>query len=127
MQDLTFVVGEDRPVAEIWETLGAASIAMEASCTFPRLEGRVVHVVIKDSDAEEAYQALRAARFIPLDRRQVLIADFVPRPGAVGEIARKIADAGAKLYILYMATGDRVVVGASDLAKVATALEITSD
>jgi hypothetical protein len=127
MQDLTFVVGEDRPVAEIWETLGDASIQMQASCTFPRLEGRIVHVVIKDSDAEDAYQALRAAGFIPLDRRQVLIADFDPRPGAIGEIARRIEDAGAKLYILYMATGDRVVIGASDLAKVAEAIAVSSD
>jgi hypothetical protein len=123
MQDLTFVVGEDRAVAEIWETLGSASIQMEASCTFPRLEGRIVHVVVKDVDADAAYEALRAARFIPLDRREVVIADFDPRPGAVGEIARKIADAGAKLYILYMATGDRVVIGASDLDKVAEVLE----
>lgn len=125
MHDLTFVVGEDRAVAEIWETLGNASIQMEASCTFPRLEGRIVHVVVKDSDADAAYEALRSARFIPLDRRNVLIIDFVPRPGAIGEIARKVADAGAKLYILYMATGDRVVIGASDLDKVAEALAST--
>ena len=127
MYDLTFVAGEDRAVAEIWETLGAASIQMEASCTFPRLEGRIVHVVVKDSDADAAYEALREANFIPLDRREVVIADFVPRPGAIGEIARRIADAGAKLYILYMATGDRVVIGASDLDKVAQALQASND
>jgi hypothetical protein len=122
MQDLTFVIGEDRAVAEIWETLGEASIQMEASCTFPRLEGRIVHVVVKDSDADAAYEALRTARFIPMDRRPVLIVDFEPRPGAIGEIARTVADTGAKLYILYMATGNRVVVGASDLDKVERAL-----
>jgi hypothetical protein len=127
MQDLTFVVGEDRAVAELWETLGKASIQMEASCTFPRLEGRIVHVVVKDSDADAAYEALRAANFIPLDRRDVLIADFVPRPGAIGEVARLIEDAGAKLYILYMATGDRVVIGASDLDKVAAVIEASRD
>lgn len=126
MQDLTFVVGEDRAVAEIWETLGEASIQMEASCTFPRLEGRVVHVVVKDDDADAAYDALRAAAFIPMDRRQVLIANFHPKPGAIGEIARKVADTGAKLYILYMATGDRVVIGASDLGKVAEVVEIST-
>ena len=122
MQDLTFVVGEDRAVAELWETLGGASIQMEASCTFPRLEGRVVHVAVKDEDADAAYEALRQAGFIPLDRRDVVIADFVPRPGAMGEIARSLADAGAKVYIMYMATGDRVVIGASDLGKVAEVL-----
>jgi hypothetical protein len=123
MQDLTFVVGEDRAVAEIWETLGKASIQMEASCTFPRLEGRIVHVVVKLEDAENAYQALRTARFIPLDRRPVLVVELENRAGALGEIARKVADAGAKLYILYMATGNRVVIGADDLDKVARVLE----
>jgi len=125
MQDLTFVVGEDRAVAEIWEILGEASIQMEASCTFPRLEGRVVHVVVSDDDADAADDTLRATGFIPLDRRPVLIIDFVPRAGALGDIARKVADAGAKLYIMYMATGDRVVIGATELDKVAAALEVS--
>ena len=122
MQDLTFVVGEDRAVAELWETLGNASIQMEASCTFPRLEGRVVHVTVKDEDGDAAYEALRKAGFLPMDRREVIIANFDPRPGAMGAIARKLADAGAKVYIMYMATGDRVVIGASDLAQVAKVL-----
>lgn len=126
MQDLTFVVGEDRAVAEIWETFGEAGIQMEASCTFPRLEGRVVHVVVKDAEADRAYEALRSARFIPLDRRPVIITEFDPRPGALGDIARKIADADAKLYILYMATGNRAVIGASDLERVSTALGISN-
>lgn len=118
MQDLTFVVGSDRAAAEIWETLGDAGIVMEASCTFPRLEGRIVHVVVNDQDADRAYEALRSARFIPLDRRKVLIADIEVKPGEVGRLARRVADAGAKLYILYMATGNRVVIGADDLDKV---------
>lgn len=118
MQDLTFVVGSDRAAAEIWETLGDAGIVMEASCTFPRLEGRIVHVVVNDQDADRAYEALRSARFIPLDRREVLIADIEVKPGEVGRLARRVADAGAKLYILYMATGNRVVIGADDLDKV---------
>jgi hypothetical protein len=124
MEDLTFVIGEDRAVAEIWETLGAAGIQMEASCTFPRLEGRIVHVVVSDEKAEAAYQALRAAGFIPMDRRKVLLADVVPRPGEFGRIARKIADTGAKLFIFYVALDNRVVIGASDLDKVAEALGI---
>ena len=127
MQDLTFVVGEDRAVAELWETLGDAGIQMQASCTFPRLEGRIVHVVVTDDDADRAYETLRARHFIPLDRRNVLIMEIVPRPGELGRIARRIADAGAKLYILYMATGNRVVIGASDLDKVAEVLETSRD
>ena len=126
MQDLTFVVGADRAVAEIWEALGEADIQMQASCTFPRLEGRIVHVVVSEEDADRTYETLRARNFIPLDRRNVLIMEIVPRPGELGRIARKIADAGAKLYILYMATGNRVVIGASDLDKAAAALVVVS-
>lgn len=124
MQDLTFVVGEDRAVAELWESLGEAGIQMEASCTFPRLEGRIVHVVVPEDIAERAYDTLRVAGFIPLDRRQVIIAEFTPRPGAMGEIARKLADAGVKVFIMYMATGDRVVIGASDLVKAGEVLGV---
>ena len=122
MQDLTFVVGEDRAVAELWETLGGLGITMQASCMFPRLEGRVVHITVTDDQADAAYDALREAGFLPMDRREVIIAEFTPRPGAMGEIARRLADAGAKVYIMYMATGDRVVIGASDLTKAAEAL-----
>ena len=123
MQDLTFVIGEDRAVAELWETLGSIGITMQASCTFPRLEGRIVHVVVTDDEADRAYEALRAENFVPLDRREVLVRDFTVRPGELGRIARKIADAGAKLYILYLASDNRVVIGASDLAKAAEVLD----
>ena len=126
MQDLTFVVGEDRAVADLWEGLGEVGIQMQASCTFPRLEGRIVHVVVTDEEADTAYDALREKGFIPLDRRTVLIANINPRPGELGRIARGIADRGAKLYILYMATGNRVVVGASDLDKAAEALDVVT-
>ncbi len=126
MQDLTFVVGEDRAVADLWEALGEVGIQMQASCTFPRLEGRIVHIVVKDDEADTAYNALRERSFIPLDRRKVLIANINPRPGELGRIARAIADRDAKLYILYMATGNRVVVGASDLDKAADALDVVT-
>lgn len=118
MQDLTFVVGEDRSVAEIWEALGSVGIQMEAACTFPRLEGRIVHVVLQENKATKAYNTLRDKGFIPLDRRPVLLVDIVPQPGEMGRIARQIADTGAKLYIMYMASDNRVVIGASHLDKV---------
>lgn len=127
MQDLTFVVGEDRSVAEIWEALGSVNIEMEAATTYPRLEGRIVHVVVSDDVARKAYDTLREKGFLPLDRREVLIADIVVQPGEMGRIAREIADAGAKLYVMFMASNNRVVIGASDLAKAAKALGVSSD
>lgn len=122
MQDLTFIIDPERSLAEIWETLGAAGITMEAACAFPRLEGRIVHLVLRDEDAGDGESALRDAGFAPLDSRPVLIHEFEVQPGELGRIARRLADAGVKVYILYMATGNRVVIGADDLEKAAAAL-----
>ncbi len=118
MQDLTFILGPYRPVAELWEVLGKAGITMEASCTFPTVDGRNVRVVVADEDAEAASGALLDAGFGALDRHEVLIADIEVEPAALGRLARRVADSGAKLTTLYMAYGDRVVIGADDLDKV---------
>ncbi len=118
MQELIFVIGPDRAVAEIWEVLGSVGIAQEASATYPAVEGRHVRVVVRDEDADKARDALLDAGFGALDRHPVIIADIEVRPGELGRIARKLADAGVKLTTLFMATGDRVVIGADDLDRV---------
>jgi len=118
MQDMTFVIGPDRPVADIWDALGAAGLNLEASCTYPTLDGRVVRVVLADEDAEAGSEALLGAGFGAIDRSEVIIAGLDNRPGALGHLARRVADSGAMVATLYMAMGDRVVVGADDLDKV---------
>jgi hypothetical protein len=122
MQDLTFVLGPNRTGSEVWEHLGAADINIEAACMFPRLEGRVVHVTVNDADADVAHQRLANAGFTELDRRPVVIASFIDEPGALGALTQRINDAGITIYLMYMATGDRVVIGADDLEKVSALL-----
>lgn len=118
MQDLTFVLGPDRTGSEVWQHLGAADINIEAACMFPRVEGRVIHVTVSDEDADAAHRTLVEAGLAELDRRPVVIASFVDEPGALGALTQRINDAGVTIYLMYMATGDRVVVGADDLEKV---------
>ena len=123
MQDMTFIISIDRAVAEIWDALGGAGINLEASCTYPTLDGRVVRLVVADGDADGARDALLNAGFGAVDRHDVLIASIDNRPGQLGELARKIADTGASITTLYMAMGDRVVIGADDLDKVRSVVE----
>lgn len=118
MQDMTFVIGPDRAAAEIWERLGDARIPIEAASTFPTKDGRIVRVVVGDDDAPAARDTLTAAGFAPIDQHEVLIADVEPIPGALGRLARSVADTGARLHTLYMAMGDRVVIGADDLDRI---------
>ncbi len=115
MQEQTFVIGPDRAAAEIWEILGAAGITLEAAATYPGTEGRNVRIVLQDEDADAGRAALLGAGFGAIDQNEVLIAEIEVRPGALGHLARRIADAGATLTTLFMATGDRVVIGSDDL------------
>lgn len=122
MQDLTFVIGMDADPADPWSVLGGEGIRMEAACAFPRLEGRVMHVVVQDDDADGARQALLGAGYLLLDQREVLVAEIEPVAGELGRLAKRISESGAQIHILYMALGNRVVVGADDLEKAASAV-----
>lgn len=118
MQEMTFIIDADRAVADIWGPLGGAGLNVEASCTYPTLDGRIVRLVLAEADAAPGRDALFEAGFAAIDNREVLIAEIDNRPGALGALAQRLADSGAVLTTLYMAMGDRVVVGSDDLAKV---------
>ena len=118
MQDMTFIISANRAAAEIWDTLGAAGVNVEASCTFPSTSGRVVRVVVADEQAAAGKAALLDGGFSALDQHEVIVAPIANEPGGLGKLARRVADSGAQLTTLYMAMGDRVVVSANDLDKV---------
>ncbi len=122
MREVTFILGPERAAAEIWEVMGQAEIKLEASCTYPTVDGRNLRVVIADSDVTAAKAAALKAGFGPIDANEALIVEIELKPGSLGALARRVADTGAKLQILYMATGDRVVLGADDLERAASAV-----
>jgi hypothetical protein len=122
MQEITFIIGTDRPVAELWEVIGSSGVAMEASCAYLTTDGRNVRIVVADDDVQAARSAAIGVGIGAIDQHEVLIADIDVRPGGLGDLARRIADAGVKVHILYMATGNRIVVGADDLRAAADAL-----
>ena len=123
MQDMTFIIKIEHPVADLWGTLGEAGVNIQASCTYPTLDGRVVRVVVDDSEVDAARDALLAAGFGALDRHEVLITEIENAPGNLGRLARRVADAGVRLTTLYMAMGDRVVIGSADMPELKALLE----
>jgi hypothetical protein len=100
------VVLENRPgtLADLGEALGKAGINIDGMCGFP-CEG-----------------ALEAIGLKVTTERDVFLLEGEDRPGMLGEVARKIANAGVNIDLIYKATNTKLVIGADDLRKAQTAI-----
>ena len=119
--DLAVTV-EDKPgeLASLGEATGRAGINIDGVCCF-QTDGRfVVHLLVED--AAGARKAIENAGYTSIEEREVVLVGLDDRPGALGETARKIADAGVNLELTYVATNTRLVVGAANLDEVRAAV-----
>jgi len=69
------------------------------------------------ADPGKARQALQSAGARVTGEQDVLVLDIEDKPGSLGKLTRKIADAGVNLNAVYLATKTRVVIGAPDIEK----------
>ena len=111
------VVLADRPgtLADLGETLGKAGINIDGICGFPCKGKGIIHVLLED--ANSARKVLEKAGFEVGKDRQVIVLDVTDRPGELGSICHKIADAGVNIDLIYAATGTRIVLGVDDFDK----------
>ena len=107
----------DQPgtVAEVAETLGRAGINLLGFCGTSEQGEGVAHVAV--DDREGTHRALEDAGVRVTNSQQVILVDIEDEPGALGRLARKIADAGINMTVLYVGSGNRMVVGADDIDK----------
>jgi hypothetical protein len=115
-KDLTVYL-EDRPgtLSDLGEALGKAGVNIEGGCGVQDDGKETFHLLFEDAAA--ARQAIEAAGVKVQGERDVIVADVANSPGALGTIARGIADAGVNIELIYMASNNRLVIGASDLDK----------
>jgi hypothetical protein len=91
-----------------------------ATCVGPG-ERAELHILVPH--AEAARHALAISHVAVTREREVVVVDVEDRPGVLADLARKIARAGVNLDLVYVATRNRVVFGAADLAALRTALD----
>ena len=118
--DLTLLV-QDRPgaLADVGEALGNAGINMEGGCGTGGDGRGVIHVCVQDAAA--ARTALEAAGITVHEENDAILGEpfkGANEPGAMGRMARAVAEAGVNIRVMYLATGDRGVVVTDDNAKV---------
>jgi hypothetical protein len=116
---------EDAPGqgARLGEALGRAGVNIEGICAVTAGGRATVHVLVEDAAA--ARSALEGAGLSVDDETEPLVTDVgaqASTPGAMGSIARRLADAGVNISFVYLATNNRAVLGTSDMAKARQAL-----
>ena len=122
--DLTVIL-EHRPgeLARLGEITGEAGVGIRGLAAFTG-EGRgVVHLLLDDDAVARAREALERAGMGVAGQREVLVADVEDRPGAVGALARQLAEANINVELAYTTFGGvKVVIASDDLASARSAL-----
>jgi hypothetical protein len=122
MKNLTITL-EDRPgrLADLGEATGKAGVNIEGLSATTGGGSAEVHVLV--DDAATAREALTSAGIDVEAESDVLVVDVEDRPGTMGEVARKIAEAGVNVGLAYSTFGGvRLVLGVDDLDKARSAL-----
>ena len=116
MGDLTITL-EDQPgtLAKATEAIAKAGINIEGAAGIPCGGEGVFHVLTKDAQATR--RALESAGFKISAEQQVVVIDLEDKPGTSASLYRRIADAKLNVNLTYVATNNRVVVGADNIQK----------
>lgn len=122
LKDLTVQL-EDKPgtMAAAAEALGKAGINIEGVCGFSVQGKGVGHILVEN--AANARRALESAGVRVTEEKDVLVTEIEDHPGSLGKLARKVAEAGVNLNLIYLATNTKLVIGTDNLAKARTAIE----
>ena len=115
MKDLAILL-EDRPgaLAEMGAALGRAGVSIEGGGAFV-VDGRgIAHFLFEDAGAARA--ALEGAGITVLQARDVVLQKLNQgRPGQLGELTRRMADAGVNIEVLYSDHEHNLVLVVDDL------------
>src|SRR5215204_1083745 len=91
-----------------------------ATCIGP---GERAELPILVPHAEAVRHMLAISHLAVTREREVVVVEVEDRPGVLADLTRRIAKAGVDLDLVYVATQNRVVFGASDLTALRAALE----
>lgn len=117
MKDLTIAL-DNRPgaLAEMGEALGRAGVSVEGGGAFVVNGQGVAHFLFDDGAA--ARKALEAAGIHVLEEREVLVQRLdQAASGQLGKIARRMADAGVNIEVLYSDHDHQLILVVDDIDK----------
>ena len=109
-------------LAQIAAAISDAGVNIAAATCIGSGERAELHILVPH--AEAAKHALAISGVLVTGEREVVVVDVNDRPGVLADLTRAIARAGVDLDLVYVATQNRVVFGAADIAALRAALSV---
>ena len=110
-------------LAEVAAAISDAGVNIAAATCLGTGERVELHILVKH--AEAAKHALATTQVGVSREREVVVVEVEDRPGVLADLTRRIAKARVNLDLVYVATRNRVVFGATDLDALRSALGLT--
>ena len=110
--------------AEVAAAISDAGVNLAAATCIGTADEVELHILVPH--AEAAKHALAISHVGVTRQREVVVVEVEDRPGILADLTRKVAQAGIDLDLVYVATRNRLVFGATDLKALKAALEQTT-
>jgi hypothetical protein len=121
MMDLVIEVdNEPGALAKVAGAISDAGVNISAATFLGGNHVAELHVVVPY--AEAAKHSLSTAGLAVTREREVAVVDIDDRPGALADLASKVGNAGIDLDIVFVATNNRIVLGAADMDRLRSVL-----
>ncbi len=107
-------------LAHVAAAISDAGVNIAAATCIGSGERTELHILVPH--AEAAKHSLAISHLGITREREVVVVDVEDRPGVLADLTRRIAKAGINIDLVYVATQNRVVFGATDLDALRAAL-----
>ena len=114
------IKNEPGAIAQVASAISDAGVNLAAATCIGAAGDVELHILVPH--AEAAKHALAISHLAVSREREVVVIEVEDRPGVLADLTRKVARAGIDLDLLYVATRNRLVFGADDLAGLKAAL-----
>src|SRR5690606_31562396 len=114
------VENEPGALARVAAAISDAGVNISAATCTGAAQRAELHILVPH--AEAARHALAISNLAVTREREVVVIEAQDRPGELADLARKVAEAGVNIDLVYVATRTRVVFGAEDLDGLKAAL-----
>ena len=108
-------------LAEVAAAISDAGVNLAAATCVGPGDRAELHILVPHAEAVK--HALAISHVGVSREREVVVVQVEDRPGVLADLTRKIARAGVNLDLVYIATQNRIVLGADDLAAVQAAVD----